>query len=77
MSKFEELCQSYKISLDKYNIFHKESIEFAKTLYSSYKKYLEILTTEVRIIPAIEADDEKKTYFLERSLHLDDTTYWN
>ncbi|MBU2840921.1 hypothetical protein HF670_15600 [Acidithiobacillus thiooxidans] len=77
MTKFLDLCNSYKISRETYFKYRDRSFLFARELIRRYADYLGIPEEQLRLVPLNEEPNPNKTYSLFDAIHLNDDSFWH
>jgi len=77
MSKFEDLCKSYKISRKKYFSYQNESYDFARNLVQGYIRYLDIPEEQFKFIPLDKEPKAGTNYTIFGAIHLAEDSFWN
>ena len=77
MSKFEELCKSYKTSRENFLSNKDDSYSFAATLVENYIRYLQIPRECLKFLPLNKQIKPNTTYTLFGSIHFDEDGFWH
>lgn len=77
MSKFQELCESYKTTRQNYFSYRDECLGFVNELVHRYKNYLEIPEGQFSYVPTHKEPEPGKTYSLDGASHLNADGYWH
>lgn len=77
MTRFEGLCQSYKISQQKYREYEKACEGFIQELYGGFITYAEIPRGQVRLIPLHKEATKGSLYSAMGAMNLENDTYFH
>ena len=76
MSKYNDLCEIYRQSRDKYFDFEKESIEFAEHLVEQMVKYFSVPAGLSKIFPTIGEANPALIYSVREAMRMGPDTFW-
>lgn len=77
MTKFSDLCTSYKTSRETYFEYRNRSYDFASELIRRYVQFLGIPNEQFRFVPLDEVPKPNTTYTLFGAIHLNDDSFWH
>ncbi len=77
MSKFGELCKSYKTSRDNYFSYRDESVGFARELMDKYIEYLQVPKENFKFVPLDKDPKPDTRYSLFAAIHLNNDSFWH
>lgn len=76
MTKFNELCNSYRLSREKYFNYRNECIDFADKLVGNMIGYFQWPKEQIKYVSP-KGNDSDSVYTLRGVLSLEDDTFWH
>jgi len=77
MSKFEELCSTYKKAVDAWWAYRDEGLQFVRMLIARYLTYLKLPQSDWRFVPVGKEPEPNRTYNCLEAMHLHQDTFWH
>lgn len=77
MTKFDELCTTYRTSCEPHIEYRRNVLDFANDLIRRYKKFLGVPCDFFRVVPADETPNPDTKYTTLSAIHLNDDMYWH
>jgi len=77
MSKFNEICESFKISRKQYFDYRDECWKFANQLINGFREYAKIPNEQFTFVPLDKEINSDSLYSLMAVMVLQDDTYWH
>ena len=76
MSKYNDLCNIYRESRNKYFLFEKECFEFAEKLVGQMVKYLSIPAEQTKLFPTLGEANPTLIYSVREAMRMGPDTFW-
>lgn len=76
MSKYNDLCEIYRESRNKYFSFEKECFEFAEKLVDQMIKYLSIPEAQIKLFPTLGEASPTAIYSVGEAMRMGPDTFW-